>query len=476
MSKEEDRIKALEKKVKSLEKQVKQTERQSKKYKALFENAPLGLFRADESGTLLDINLSMAQILGYRSIKSALNDLCNLSNFIPDFSGLLSELKHKSRHGDRLYTFQKQLKKKGNILIEVNLTIKVLTDAQKDLKYLEGFIENITKRKETEQKLIVERNQLRAVIDNIPDFIYVKNLEGQYILANKILSRWVKSISGEKVIGNYDRNIFPEQVAKEFIEDDNLVFDNQKIINKDEQRLGDFSNIAIYTTKIPLKDDGNKIIGVVGISRNLTDLKTAQEKIRSSQTNLKAVIESTSNAIWSVDRDYNLIEGNTAFKKIFTALFGLKVRSGQNILKSLPDNEKITWKSYYDAAFKGNQWHEELSYDINCERYQFNVTFNPIYSASKKITGATVFAQDISLRKKAEAKVRESEVTFKQFADNTSDAFLMLENNRVIYSNPGFKIIYGRDVKQNINPDEFHLQWIHPQDKTRIKRKLISKQ
>ncbi|MFW6249294.1 MAG: PAS domain-containing protein, partial [Bacteroidota bacterium] len=187
MSKEEDRIKALEKKVKSLEKQVKQTERQSKKYKALFENAPLGLFRADESGTLLDINLSMAQILGYRSIKSALNDLCNLSNFIPDFSGLLSELKHKSRHGDRLYTFQKQLKKKGNILIEVNLTIKVLTDAQKDLKYLEGFIENITKRKETEQKLIVERNQLRAVIDNIPDFIYVKNLEGQYILANKIL-------------------------------------------------------------------------------------------------------------------------------------------------------------------------------------------------------------------------------------------------------------------------------------------------
>ena len=137
-----------------------------------------------------------------------------------------------------------------------------------------------------EIKLMEERNLLRTVIDNMPDCIYAKDSSARKIMANPAD---VKNFMGCKTeadaIGKTDFDLFPHDIAAAFFADDqSVLWKGQSIINREEKVIKPDGEVRwLLTTKVPWHDTTGKIIGLVGIGRDITDKKRLEEQSRLTQ-------------------------------------------------------------------------------------------------------------------------------------------------------------------------------------------------
>ena len=132
-----------------------------------------------------------------------------------------------------------------------------------------------------EIKLTEERNLLRIIIDNMPDCIYAKDSSARKILCNPAD---VKNFQGCKTeadaIGKTDFDLFPHDIAAAFFADDqSVLWKGQSIINREEKVIKPDGEVRwLLTTKVPWRDAAGKIIGLVGVGRDITDKKRLEEQ------------------------------------------------------------------------------------------------------------------------------------------------------------------------------------------------------
>jgi PAS domain S-box-containing protein len=139
---------------------------------------------------------------------------------------------------------------------------------------------DITERKQAEEMLREERNLLRTLIDNIPDRIYVWIL----MVEKPYRTQQMASLRGktmEDVMGKTDLDTYPPDLAEEFWQLDQAIIDSgQALINYEEPGLdAEGHRVSILTTKIPLRDREGKVVGLVGIGRDITERKQVEEHI-----------------------------------------------------------------------------------------------------------------------------------------------------------------------------------------------------
>ncbi|MBL7106910.1 MAG: PAS domain S-box protein [Phycisphaerae bacterium] len=139
---------------------------------------------------------------------------------------------------------------------------------------------DVTDRKEIEEFLLEERNLLRTLIDNIPDYIFVKDIDKKFIIANKSTAKLMGAENPDQLLGKTDADFYPQEKALEYSGDEEKVLAEQKsLINKEESARGPDGNIRWYlTTKTPLYDRKDKLIGLVGIGRDVTELKKKENE------------------------------------------------------------------------------------------------------------------------------------------------------------------------------------------------------
>jgi PAS domain S-box-containing protein len=122
---------------------------------------------------------------------------------------------------------------------------------------------------------------LRTVIDNLPDAIYIKDIEARKVLVNLADARNLGCKTEAEALGKTDFDFFPKEIAENFFQDDQLVLkQGQKIINREEKAVMlDGEVFWLLTTKVPWRDAAGKIIGLVGIGRNITAIKETEAKL-----------------------------------------------------------------------------------------------------------------------------------------------------------------------------------------------------
>lgn len=148
----------------------------------------------------------------------------------------------------------------------------------------------LARHAQAEQKLAIERNILRTVTDNIPDSIFAKDTEGRYQLANKSFARLHGVKGPDELLGKTAFDLFPKERAAALHAEDLGVMKSRGAILESERTAKDLDGNTIWlqTTKVPLVGDNEKVVGVVGVHRNVTRRKDAEQKLRQSETNLAA--------------------------------------------------------------------------------------------------------------------------------------------------------------------------------------------
>ena len=159
-----------------------------------------------------------------------------------------------------------------------------------------GISRDITALKKFEDELAGERNLLRNLIDNLPDYIYVKDVQGRFVIDNIAHRRLLGVQSEEQVVGKTVADFFPPDLARQFTYDDQAIIRLGKpLLNREEPILDRSGHRRWHsTTKVPLRTGSGRVVGLVGISRDVTERKAGEEKLRlanAEQAQSKAELE-----------------------------------------------------------------------------------------------------------------------------------------------------------------------------------------
>ena len=141
------------------------------------------------------------------------------------------------------------------------------------------------------RKLEEERNLLRTLIDNIPDYVYLKDTNCRFITVNKKLMKVFKTDDLDEIIGKTDKDFYPKEYALNYLKDDQEVLSTGKaILFKEESGIDSEGNfIHLLTSKVPFSGPDGQIAGIIGIARDITKIKEAEIKLQEQADSLKEV-------------------------------------------------------------------------------------------------------------------------------------------------------------------------------------------
>lgn len=143
----------------------------------------------------------------------------------------------------------------------------------------------VIERIRAEEALSEERALLRALIDNVPDFMYAKDTHGRFIVANLALVRIMGKNTADELLGKTDFDFFPEQLARANYEDEQNIIRTQKALYNREEECADIQGKRFWllTSKVPLRDKDGRVIGIVGTGRDITMRKAAEIEMREAK-------------------------------------------------------------------------------------------------------------------------------------------------------------------------------------------------
>ena len=145
--------------------------------------------------------------------------------------------------------------------------------------YLLGISDDITEKRYAERALIESENRMSAVLDNTTAVIYIKDLDGRYLLVNR---RHTELFGKQKqdVIGKTGLDIYPQNVARALMDNDQAVIRSGTPMEFEEEVPHDDGMHAYISNKFPIYDANGKVSGICGISTDITLWKKAEEVVR----------------------------------------------------------------------------------------------------------------------------------------------------------------------------------------------------
>ena len=286
---------ALEqKRLRDENKQAEESLRRSREeFKDLFDNAPVGFHEVDTKGRIVRINNTELKMLGYTA-----------EELLEQFVWKISTDEEQSRRaalsklaGETVPPsegFERVLRRKDGSTFSVLIKDRLLEREDGSIAGIRAAIQDITDRKKAEEALKYERDLLRTLLDNSPDYIYFKDTQSRFVKCSKTHARFFGVESPDKLAGKTDFDYYTEAEARPRYEDEQkIIHTGQTVIDKEEREERKTGEVRwVSSTKMPWFDNTGKIIGIIGISRDITGRKEAEEKAAQSQERFKLIFES----------------------------------------------------------------------------------------------------------------------------------------------------------------------------------------
>jgi PAS domain S-box-containing protein len=249
---------------------------------------------------------------------------------------------------------------------------------------------------------------LRAILEIIPDCVYVKNKTGRHLAANEAFGKSF-GLDVRDIVGKKDGQILPPELAKQAINSDQEVMKSGKALRveqlfRDEQG----KTIAFDTVKAPVFDKEGKLIGLAGVSRDISEQKHSAEALGESGARLRALLNASTEPAFLTDLEGIVLALNKAlagrFHKTPAELVGTK------IWELLPSTVAKSRKAQVNKVIStGKPVRFE---DQRGGRHMDSVVY-PVFDVKGRVQQLAVFSRDITSEKKALEALKTKEAELK---------------------------------------------------------------
>lgn len=279
--------------------------------------------------------------------------------------------------------------------ISVLCSVAPLSKSQKNTKYLFAFRDetyHINKLERYER----EHNFFKVLMDNVPDTIYFKDRQSRFTMINEAQAKLLGLKNPADAIGKTDFDFFTKEHAEAaYADEQEIIRSGRPLIYKVEKirRGSDKKFIWVSATKVPVFDKNENVKGIVGISRDITHFKEAEDQLKSLTEELKELNETK-------DKLFSIIAHD--LRNPFISLLGIS-----NIIleeyNDLSEDEKIEYlteiensaKSAYDLLENLLYWSRAQTNNISYTPQKFNLT--DIISRNIRLLGIAASSKKINL-------------------------------------------------------------------------------
>ena len=194
-----------------------------------------------------------------------------------------------------------------------------LLDASGQPVGIQGIFWDVTQQHFVQEQLAHERDLLRALLDSAPDAIYFKDRSSRIIRCSRALAVKLGYPDSPAIEGKTDHELFAREHA------DAALAAERQVISTGEPLLGyterevwqDGRSRWALTSKLPLRDSRGEIAGTFGISKDITALKEAQDRLEQAESNYKSIVENAIDGIFQTTPDGHYIKANMALARIY---------------------------------------------------------------------------------------------------------------------------------------------------------------
>ena len=379
------------------------------KFRGLIESAPDAMVIADREGVIVLANAQTERLFGYAR-----------AELLGQHVEMLMPARFHARHTGHREGFvaapraramgagQDLLaRRKDGSEFPVEISLSPLETGEG--MFVSSAIRDVTARKQAEAVLEAERNRLRTLIDVLPVSIYVKDTASRFLVANEECARSLGTASPGDLLGKTDAEFFPPAIAAAFLEDEQKIMAGAPVVTLEEvSAYPDGSARTELTTKVPLRDGTGAIVGIVGVSRDITERKRAEEAVRASEELRRAFTDHTEDIIFVKDRESRTIFMNPAGlranalppEKVIGHTDAEFIRNPEQAARFLADDRRVL-ESQETLTVE-----EELT-DASGGKRVLLTTKTPRFDAGGNVIGLVGIAHDITARKQAEEEIRQ---------------------------------------------------------------------
>jgi diguanylate cyclase (GGDEF)-like protein/PAS domain S-box-containing protein len=328
--------------------------------------------------------------------------------------------------------------------------------------------------KQAEEKSKKIADEWQTTFDSITDLVMILDNEFRMIRVNEATLRFF-NLPMDRILGN---SCFPLVYGMNEPPEPNPFTEMRRTKKHEEAELYlTEKGIWLFLSADPILDGEGNIIGLVHIVKDITDRKKAEEALRESEKKFKDLVEKSNVGVYLVQ------DGVDKYLNARCAeIHGYSVEEMINKIGPKDTTFPEDWVAIEENIRK------RMSGEVELLHHEFRIITKNQEIKNVEIFGSRTVYQgrpavigtmlDITDRKRAEEKLRESEERFRQLAENIREAFYIYEEdtNQLCYISPAYKEIWGCLPSQSLYQEpKYLLDAVYPDDKDRVKRSLVKR-
>src|SRR5688572_27884294 len=340
-------------------------------------------------------------------------------------------------------------------------------------------ISDITERRQAEAALAIERDLLQALMDNIPDTIYFKDAASRFTRINSAQAKMLDVTAPEAAIGKTDFDFFhnAKLVQSFFDEEQRIIETGEPLIDRVEfNPTKDGQPRWLTATKVPIKDSSDRVIGIVGISRDITQRMHVEEALREAELKYRTLVEHMPAIIYVdlADKSRNTVYISPQIQEMlgYSPEDWIAKPDFCNLIIHPEDSERMlreAQEAEVNGRFSCN--YRYIAKDGHVVWVHDEAVLLKNEAGEPSVWQG--FMLDITAQKQAEEALRQSEERFRLMAWATTDAVWDwdLQTNQVWWGS-GLQKIFHYSSETEKTDFEWWSEHIHLEDKHKVERSI----
>ncbi len=259
---------------------------------------------------------------------------------------------------------------------------------------------DVTQMRQTQKALQQKEFYQRALLDNFPFIVWLKDAESRYMAVNQVFADQL-NVNIDDVIGRTDLDIFSRDLAEKYRLDDQQVMNSglQKNVEEIIEQVG--GRFWVETYKAPLLDEQKQVLGTVGFARNISERKQTEEALKLAAL----VFDNSSEAMLVTDANNIILNVNTAFMRMTGYSREEVIGKDPKILGS-GEQSPAFYQAMWQSINATGSWHGELiNKRKSGETYIEEIVINTIFDDHGQPQRRVALFSDITHRKQTEEQI-----------------------------------------------------------------------